>query len=239
MMVKFNSPIKKHCLIVEGQRDKEFFLKYFSLQRGGNHDLKVEKLEDIEKELNVKTENLKGIDKLKTLFTEKTDELEKYQSIIVIADADIDYATRCAEIVAIFKENGFNVQQANQIFCCPLKQKAVGVFILGEAGENPRFNDLESLLDTIRTHTDACYEQPLQAFDTFTETATEKPNKPAKSRLNIYTAYMPTFTDNQLGEALRAGYFSIQDEKNSLNIIFKELINHLSKNQNTNNTESH
>jgi hypothetical protein len=237
MMVKFNSPIKKHCLIVEGQRDKEFFLKYFSLQRGGNHDLKVEKLDDIEKELNVKTENLKGIDKLKTLFTEKTDELEKYQSIIVIADADTDYAARRDGILTTFQESGFNVQQANQIFCCPLKQKAVGVFILGEAGDNPRFNDLESLLYLIRTKADLCYQSPQKAFERFSKTTANKPNKPFKSRLNIYTAYMPTFTDNQLGGALKEGYFD-KDAK-VLTDIFQELINHLSKNQDTNNPESH
>lgn len=238
MMVKFNSPIKKHCLIVEGQRDKEFFLKYLSLQCGGNHDLKFEKLEDIEQELNVKAENLKGVDKLKTLFTEKTDELEKYQSIIVVADADTGYTKRCAEIFAIFKENGFNVQKPNQIVEHPEKQKAVGVFILGEAGESPRFNDLESLLDTTRTQTAFCYEQPLQAFDVFAETTDlKKPNQPAKSRLNIYTAYMPTFTDNQLGEALRKGYFD--KDAQVLTDIFKDLINHLSKNKETNNTESH
>ena len=232
MSKAYNSQTKEHLIIVEGERDKEFFLKYFLLQVGGYHHVDVShqetmRLEEIETALGVKADNIKGVDKLKaklkTIFKTST---TGYKSIIVIADADTDYAARRDDILTTFQENGFNVQQTNQIFCCPVKQKAVGVFILGEIEDNPRFNDLESLLYLIRTKADLCYQSPQKAFESFSKITANKPNKPFKSRLNIYTAYMPTFTDNQLGEALKAGYFD--KNANVLNDIFQELIAHLS-----------
>jgi hypothetical protein len=228
----YNSSTREHLILVEGQRDKEFFLKYFLLQVGGHHHVDVSHpenmtLKEIENALGVQTGNLKGVnkidDKLKDIF--KTS-YKQYKSIIVIADADTDYTKRRDDILKTFQNNGFDVQQVNQLFCCPVKQKAVGVFILGEAGENPRFNDLESLLYLVRTKADLCYQSPQKAFESFSKTTADKPNKPFKSRLNIYTAYMPTFTDNQLGEALKAGYFD--KNANVLNAIFQELIAHLS-----------
>jgi hypothetical protein len=189
-------------------------------------------------------EDCKGKDQIPEKLTNEFGDLGAYdvppKAFIVVLDGDVDKKTgqklaesRFTKYQTFFKIQGLEIKANNKMSEAPNDYGLYGgIFIID--GED--YHDLETLCLKITTkfQEDNRYQAIVTTFQEHRQQLKMKPQYPSKSDVAVYLASMPEFCSS-LGLALKKGYFDAK----VLTDIFKELINHLSKNQDTNNPESH
>lgn len=197
----------KHLIIVEGQTDKDFFLALVNkrLNFQGNNDIGFripKETLDPQTTKPLTTGGKNGVKRtIEILLTVRP---AGVKSIFAIVDADDNYCERCKELKEVFQKAGFNVPAPN----IPVKQNGlwVGFFVIGQEAKPANFKDLETLLFQIKTPpTKIPIEKPLTDFESFIQIS--EVSHPNKSKMSIYLAHLPKFS-NHFGKALKNKYFN-------------------------------